>query len=535
MLNEHRACCDCDYALPEAEFNNHQAVYKFARHVADKHKRNSVYYLNALVGGNPTITLRVGVARNNAKALSKRNNVVIDEREFHVHQNQELQCLECEKFLSESYYDEHIMRVHKVCPWCKNQVKHATIKTLVEHVQQEHPEKSIFSCEHCQEFVSLDEDLASAHTQEACYKETNNHKFQCAVPGCNRSFSKTDSAGHHAVHAHHLCSVCDNFQINSTNPLDEEVERLALHLHEQHGRTVYLCREANRDGSKCVFIGTNKKIAQEHAKTHGSRKTIEKDDSTVIPFFEDQYNAPQSPIRGDDNKFTCNKEECNKAFSKKDTCLHHIITGHQGCPSCNFTLSDSEDLETLASHLATAHPPKYSTVYFCPDQACNFLALDKGRAERHRKSNHPQKPPIEKYNTQAQSTAIVDLRIARASGDVPFNIPVWCWFKKWSADKNDQNIITLKNKRCNEELLTKNDVIEHFRCVHNICFECIEKKALFKNTQSLLKHVQKYHADEPKSRSKCNVYDDKKVCTHCCDQFHYESEEALMIHMHEKH
>lgn len=265
MLNEHRICCDCNYAVPEEKFNDHEAVYEFARHLACKHNRDAVYCLKSLVGAKPTLTFRVRVARDNAQALSKRNGVVIDEREFHVHKDQELQCLECNKFFDESYYDEHIMRIHKACPWCKDQVELASIKTLHEHVQKEHPDIKIYGCDQCHEFISAHEELSLNHYSQCSGKEIKNHKYQCNIAGCGRSFSKPDSAGHHAVSAHHLCHICNDFEIDPNKPLAKEIERLASHL-STHDRVVYLCQEVDSNGTKCAFISTIKKLLKNMLK-----------------------------------------------------------------------------------------------------------------------------------------------------------------------------------------------------------------------------------------------------------------------------
>lgn len=535
VLNRHGRCCDCDYAIAENKQGDYQSVYKLARHLAKKHARNAVYFLRMIGGGKPSIMLRTGRAIACATSHSKKGNVFIDEREFHVHANQELQCSECEKFLDESYYDEHYMRMHIMCPWCKEPHPYQTIGTLVKHIQESHPDKDFFSCDDCLKFISLDQDLLILHQQDICFSKKKKHNFRCTRAGCSCSFKKKESADHHMVHVHYQCHVCDNFKINTSNPSRKEVEQLAQHIDQAHGRIVYLCPAAN-----CSCIGIHGNLVSRHAQTHGQqaevtryRFTGEQDGEEEL--CNDIQMQPASPSRTMDDRFICNRANCDESFSKKETCLNHIIGVHQGCPSCGFDLTQEEDIGALAHHLSTAHPPKYSTVYVCPAEECRFIALDSFRAQRHNSGKHKGKIRVQKYEASISSTDIEDLR-KNFSPDEIFAVPVWCWLKRWTANASQESsVISLKHRYCNQELVTETEVMEHFQSVHTICFTCLKKNALFKTTQSLLKHIKNAHPDKTQIQAKCPDYMDKKVCVHCCNVLKYESEDLLMAHIHDKH
>lgn len=78
--------------------------------------------------------------------------------------------------------------------------------------------------------------------------------------------------------------------------------------------------------------------------------------------------------------------------------------------------------------------------------------------------------------------------------------------------------------------------VEHLKDKHNICFECMQKKAFFPSAEKLIAHENRLHKGEVARASKCPTYGEKAVCLLCViKKCKYQTPKKLELHVTQKH
>ncbi len=231
-----------------------------------------------------------------------------------------------------------------------------------------------------------------------------------------------------------------------------------------------------------------------------------------------------------DGKLVCVMCAMSYCFDNKNVFKDHVKSGHNKKNGC-FTLEHNSDSKDDCAELCCDEAGSHGSpiVVDCSDQEeesdcwnqeTPVLTEDSSIAVLHTGSDY-----------EFDSTDSSDYE-----DDIENQIFLSCWLEKCDTRLSEK-------KYCCEVLENQAAAIQHFQDMHNICCECMQKKAFFKSLETidrgiegLIAHQDRLHKGEVPRASKCLIFGHKKVCKLCLiEHCQYKSQKELEQHMQRNH
>lgn len=494
----------------------------------------------------------------------------------------------CTKNIRKGRIDDHLIKVHSACPWCEIDATFESLSDLVDHLKTAHVDQAheVHFCQKCTSFVALNECEFKKH-EKICKgivrekKSLENTKavpvtkkgsMDCPIDMCDSSFRSQAQKDQHIISIHYACPNCD-YSLNESEVSRQKLIELANHIVNTPGHTkrdVYVCNQPD-----CLRIDLKWREASKHAGQRHKKQGLD-------PECHFQKQLMICPF-----KDFCFDAQISKDFHKQTALMKHISLHHIECPygetfnNCSSwepirnqivelyrtqgSLDDKEKMQlnkdlfrNLEKHIKQEHPDKL--IRLC--SSCeNFIAIFESDFKKHSCSGNKKNMKKSQIIQSSKGIALLSSCEEQACTEESFVSPlvlpaeaeqsaivlddpvsddyeqsVFCWLKSRTATFDEQaGKINLGTKGCWEQYHTRKDFEYHVKNSHLSCFTCFQKNCLFKSVEDLLQHQSEEHSGEVTLRSKCPVYQDKKVCIYCCKKYQYTSKEALRNHKTQQH
>jgi hypothetical protein len=261
---------------------------------------------------------------------------------------------------------DHIVNIHKVCPWatksqneiCNKTTQFESLKKIHEHLNKKHPNcrKSLY-CEACDFLTFLSTNF-------------KNHK--------NTKLCKTNTRIAGSLH------TSEHFD-QQHGPW-QDIEPRALP--ETNSENILLDQNTINNQSSFVFLENSSVSALIDLASHVNN--LEDTDTDTITNNHEQNNTHRKNKKLLYCKDFCNSN-CNKTYTKFPQLYDHIVKEHQLCPwtkkshkeKCSKS-TQFKSLKKIHEHLNKKHPNCRKSFY-C--EACNYLTFNITNFRHHKNTD----------------------------------------------------------------------------------------------------------------------------------------------------
>jgi hypothetical protein len=364
-LRIHSACPWCD------EQQKSDSVYQLYEHIEKKHSNEDCYFCKICK-----------IFITNARGDYKTHKAYCKENPKKAPLNLLCSIKNCKKNKGKAFNDKrdldsHVLKTHKICPWCKDEKIYPSTELLHKHTLEKHNDAACHLCELCKKYITTSKAHHNRH-KASCKKKlvpTNNPTLNNVKSDNNdsnlnkkqlsknkrspeakkdspkslpkksankhdkiRVFKTKPALDNHLLKVHISCPLC------TTKSSYESHQELCDHVIAEHiGQSFYYCKFCEK------FTTTDSRLYDKHQRRCNPDKNSEQEEN------KGHFNCPLTDC--DNNN--------KKGFDNRNSFDNHMVFEHKICHLCEGKKKVTKFKTTLnlLNHIQKKHPEiKY---YYC--------------------------------------------------------------------------------------------------------------------------------------------------------------------------